>query len=480
MGASVLLLTSLLLVVRVHPREWGDNGIFLSVGARLLEGDRLYADVADNKDPLFYYTYAAALWIGDWRAPALLDGFWLALAGLAMGLLVRELRAGTLAMFAGAVLYPLALTASWYEPATSMLAALALAPTAAWLWLRDRSALAGVALGVAVLFKANLALVVVAPIAALLLMGAPANGRGRRFARAAAGGLGAMSAAALFLAVRGELGPYIDIVRFNVDYADEGLVTQGGTGSVTEHLSLIPNFLWAAGKWQPSTAAGLVALGGIALLVAWVRARRELGPLAAVTATTSAAAVLTVALTALFNSHLQMLALPVVLGAALVVAVADRMLGRVLATLVAAVLVALGLSSSLKHDGLMTQPWIRDPISVPGSSLRSARATLPSLPAVTYAVFGRNSENGHAAFAGDGLTLACPWFHQYPFHKTQLVETLACVEDERPTLVLVTPGFYDPIDVPRWQRFVSGARRTLAGGYERVLAEQDVEVWRVR
>ena len=43
-----------------------DAGIFPSVAARLLDGDGLYADVWDNKDPLFY-TFAAALAGGDWR-----------------------------------------------------------------------------------------------------------------------------------------------------------------------------------------------------------------------------------------------------------------------------------------------------------------------------------------------------------------------------------------------------------------------------
>ena len=47
----------------------------------MLDGDRLYADVFDNKDPLFFYTYAGAFWIGDWRGPFLLDAIWLALAG---------------------------------------------------------------------------------------------------------------------------------------------------------------------------------------------------------------------------------------------------------------------------------------------------------------------------------------------------------------------------------------------------------------
>ena len=52
---------ALLVVVRGRPSLESDAGIFLSVAGRLLDGDRLYVDVLDNKDPLFYYSHAAAL-----------------------------------------------------------------------------------------------------------------------------------------------------------------------------------------------------------------------------------------------------------------------------------------------------------------------------------------------------------------------------------------------------------------------------------
>ena len=39
---------------RLVPSTFGDHGTFVSVAERLLAGDRLYVDVWDNKDPLFY------------------------------------------------------------------------------------------------------------------------------------------------------------------------------------------------------------------------------------------------------------------------------------------------------------------------------------------------------------------------------------------------------------------------------------------
>ena len=122
--AGTLSVAVLLSALRVQPQVWGDPGVWLSVGARLLDGDRLYADVFDNKDPLFFYSYAAALWIGGVRGPFVLEVLWLAVAALGMALALRTLRAGTLAMVAGATVYPLALTASWYVPGATMVPAL--------------------------------------------------------------------------------------------------------------------------------------------------------------------------------------------------------------------------------------------------------------------------------------------------------------------------------------------------------------------
>ena len=82
----------------------------------MLDGDRLYVDVIDNKEPLFFYAHAAALWVGGWKAPAALDGLWLALAALSIGLLLDRLGAPGPAVVAGFVSYPAALVAGWYEP----------------------------------------------------------------------------------------------------------------------------------------------------------------------------------------------------------------------------------------------------------------------------------------------------------------------------------------------------------------------------
>lgn len=475
-----------LTLVRGEARVWGDTGVFLSVGARLLDGDRLYAEVADNKDPLFYYGYALALWAGGVRAPAALDALWLALATLGIALLLRQLRLATAAVVAGALVYPLALTAVWYEPGASALGALALAPWAAWFWLRGRFVAFGAILGVSILSKANLPLIVAAPAAAFLACSLPDHGAGpvRRVGRAAVGLGLALGAGALVLAIRGELRAYLEILEYNSYYSSEGLRTMGGTPGVVGHLELIREFFLASGKWHwPAAIAGSISFSAL-VVVGWRRLGAPFRHAAVLAIATLLGTLATLGLTALFFSHLQMLAYALALVAAAVVTAAAALDRR--AGVVACVCcVAFAAWSSLKHEDFRNLPlesWTTAPVSTPGTTLEAARERwFPDDRRVPYAVFSRNSEDGHAAYIDSAMSLECRWFHQYPFYReSQLRENLDCARERRPRLILVTHSLYDPIAVPRWQRYVAGARQLLDERYELVSEVGMSQVWKLR
>ena len=71
----------LLVLLRGDPYVASDQGSSSASRGGCSTATRLYADVFDNKDPLFFYTYAGALWVGGWRGPFLLDAVWLGVAG---------------------------------------------------------------------------------------------------------------------------------------------------------------------------------------------------------------------------------------------------------------------------------------------------------------------------------------------------------------------------------------------------------------
>jgi hypothetical protein len=116
-----LLFGFALVLVRDKPVLASDQGVYLSVAARMLDGDHLYSQTIENEDTLFFYTHAAALWIGGRRGPFLLDGVWFGLAAIGFSLLLRELQAPRAALVAGFFVYPLALSGGWYLASESML-----------------------------------------------------------------------------------------------------------------------------------------------------------------------------------------------------------------------------------------------------------------------------------------------------------------------------------------------------------------------
>ena len=483
-GASALAYGLLLVFLRGEPSVASDQGVFLSVAARILDGDHLYAEVVDNKDPLFFYTYAAALAAAGWRGPFLLDALWLGLAALSMALLVRELRAPRAAVIASFLAYPLALTAGWYLVGMSMLAGLAVAPLAPWLWLRSRFAAAGLVLAVVMLFKLNLALLAAAPVIALVLFSRPRRMRWREAGLAALGWGGGVLVAAVFLGIRGELSAYLDTIAYNFHYASALSDSEGLVGRSLEHLRIALDFFEQAGRWQLPLAILVLGVFAAAAVLAARRGGISQRALSAVAAATLLASLATIGLTAYWEHHLQLLAYPAACIVAALVSVADHELGRRAGAVAAAMFVAFALWTSVKNDGGLevSSAWTSTPISAGAIALERARLRFdPNAGRVTYAVLGSNSENGHAAFIGEEFDLACRWFQLYPFNRPeQFDETLRCAEREEPQFVLVTLGFSETgADETPWAEFVSSSKRFLQERYELVEEEHPgFQVWR--
>ena len=479
--ASTLVAAVLLAALRVTPQTWGDPGVWLSVAARLLDGDRLYVDVFDNKDPFFFYSYAVALRVAGVRGPFALEVVWLAVGTVGLAMALRALRVGTLAVVTGAVVYPLALTASWYVPGATMVPALAIAPFALWLWARGAAFAAGFLVVVAMLFKFNLGLVVAAPLIALLLVGDGGTSRRRRAVEGICGAAVALALCALLLGVRGELRPYLDTIAYNVHYSDAGV----NGGGLHAHLGIIREFFAASGKWQlPAAVLATVTLLVVSLL-GWQRGGAGFRRVSAAAVATLVAGFVTLATTAVFTVHLQLLAYPAALGCAtLVLGLGERW--KPLAVGAAATCIALAVRASLGQEDLSALSigaWTTAPVSTPGTALEATRARLyPDDRRVSYAVFGRNTEDGHAAFVSRSMDLQCRYFHQYPFYRdSQLQETLDCARGSLPDLILVTTSFYDPMPgFPAWQRFVAETRAMLRSRYDLVTREGMTEVWRQR
>jgi hypothetical protein len=468
-----------LMLLRGRPTLDVDGGIFVSVAARLLDGDRLYSQVWDNKDPLFFYADAGALWVGGWRGPFLLDALWLAVAALSMLLLLRRLGHSLETQAVGFVVYPLLLTGQWYYAGYSMLAALALAPAATWLWARGNAATSGLVVAAAALFKINLLLVLVAGPLALVAVGVPDHRRRRHLLRGLAGLVLAGGLATAGLAALGELGGYVDTLRENTSYASRVLVANGRPRGIHGHIRVAET---ATAHARPL----LVVFALACVLAAWVWFRSR-SAVATVFLLTTIATAVTLAATAAWNHHVQMAAYPGVLLAVFLVGRLRRL--RPIARFVARAGVAGGLVWALGGaggHGWSPPSWFDSVTSKTAVALDEARSTLPTATQVTYAHLGQNDEEGHAAFLHGDWKLACARFHQYPWSsRASFDEVVACLRDKRPELVLVTSSLSPrPGAPPAWAAFIGESTAVLEERYRRVSflrhEHGTIAVWRLR
>jgi hypothetical protein len=365
-----------------------------------------------------------------------------------------------------------------------MLAGLAFVPLIGWLWLRGSFALGGALFAVGLLFKVNLALVLASAPAAFLLLRLPAGSIRAQIVRTAAGVGAVVAAAAVVLAVRGELHGYLENLSANVAYSRNVLSATGRPTGIIGHMQVAAE---AAGK--PLHFALIVAallMTGL-LAIRTLRGARSTGispqgsplrVLAALFLCSAVATAVTLALTAAWEVHDQMLAYP---GLMLVVFVAATLAGpgpgaglrgAVAACATAGVGVVL-LGGATVAPRLSSSSWLEAGRSDTAELLeRAAKDRFPTLRRITFVHLGQNDEHAVAAFLNGKFKLACPMIAQYVF-TPDLAGVLRCIRTEKPRLVLTTPLFRAERHAPAaWNRFVADGSSLLGGSYQPALTER--------
>lgn len=445
---------------RMIPSAWsgGDHGTFVSVAERLAAGDRLYVDVWDNKDPLFYYLLALARTVGG-VGDALLEIVWLVIACFAASRIVASCGGGRcLARFAGWALTPIVLTGTAYDAGMTHLPASAACLGLFTFVLHDRWAAGGAVLAALVFLKLTMI-----PVAlALMVVAIFVKGDRRGALRAS---LAALAFAGLFvglMAVRGELFAYLTAQRLNVGYSGSELV-ESQWGPIVGHLlRVFPVDLHSqalvtvaatclllvvsglGGSWEsPGSGARILVLGAWWSLIA---------------------AISVLAVTGMWPHHAQILYVPGVLAVmVLTLRIPWRSLPwwrRGVTLLVVAVLVG-GVVHPYTFLTSVRQAR-QSVLSLSGPS-SEAVTLLAVAPTGRYARLGSNDTDAHARGLGS-WTLGCPRFTQYHFDPPwSFEEALTCL----PTVdaVLVLDGFAPESDQPSWNAFVIRARSTLASQF---------------
>lgn len=490
LGSALLILGLAIFALALRPTALtlprfyaSDSGVFYAVFDRLARGDRLYADVFDHKDPLFYLFYTASYALLGIAGPMLWETC-LTLGGLALAVLVGRLAGLGLAGqaiaalgFAGFFVHPAA-----YFPIHSNHQALTLALAALALGLARRDWLAGALMGAVLLSKLTHALFL--PALALCILAfdpqPPSRASLARLLRMGAAALGVIALGTLGLLAVGSLPGYLDALQVNVRYQAQydriqALYWPGTPGSPLEMI-----------REQMSPA--LLGVNAALLLSALAAALwpRRLDPGARARATLLAASGLAAANAAAlildssyaWPHYYEVLALPALIAAiAGLAAGAGRWLrGWVAPAAVAGYVAVAALSGALSpapsHIGwaegqrssdeqeAYLQPCIVEQMQASG--------------ATTFASTGGNRAVQAARLVPPGARLVCRAFYQFPwFSGTVLDEFLTCVASQQPEIIFQRGADF-PLDIER------PLAVALRDGYEYQASCGDIDVLRRR
>ena len=436
---TAVIIVWVVLLWRVFPVPSGDFGVFSAVADRLNVGDRLYVDVWDNKDPVLYWLLASSRWISPF-GPWILEILWLVVAATGAGLLARSaglnLRASVLV---GVAMTPIIVTGGAYWAGTSHQPGVALTLLSAALMSRKQVITGSVLLGVILFVK--ITVFPVAIVAACILLWQSPQ-RGQQFAKAIAGAAASMISIVVLLALRGELGGYLDSIAANFTYSATAIEGAGRGATLL-------------------ATSTLIIAAAIAITLALTIPPRSFWWL---TAATGITAIAVIVLTGKFWHHAHVLAIPAVFSAILLT---KRFTLLQRGNLIG---VAAGLVSAWLLAGAPTPNTYVDSMLYARGNISSVTAESPYVTALQrvkapsqarFTIVGQGNDTAAAALAVD--TLACPRMAQYNWEsESALSEALACVREADVVLIAadVQPG-----NDPEYNQFVKELQILLADGF---------------
>jgi hypothetical protein len=453
---GIAVVTWWVITFRVLGAVDGDYGGFISISERLLAGDRLYADVYENKDPLFHYLFASSRIItplGSW----LLNIALLAVAASAVWIICRASGVGLRFSFLlAAVSTPLLLTGAEYFPGASHIPAVTMILVMVALVCRRHLFLAGLALAAI----AGLKLILLPMGLALLLCALIFLPESRRYLRVV---LGAVVGAATILGVllaRREFFPYLDDLRLNADYSQAAAGGAAGLSGIANHLTRV----FDQGNQL------MLAVTVLLLLGAWATTRgRESRPvdrfLLWATVLSLVYSLVVIAATGLWGHHGLVLLVPAIFSLMLFVAnlppSIDSLPNRAIPVVLLGIWMLAGMPAPVGY--LTPLVYARANIQAHLKTGDEAQAILSTGSPTTYMRVGNARDSGHA-FGLRDWSLACPRIFQEVWESREILDaTLSCLP--RANVILVSHEVAPKDAYPAWNEYVAGVERLLSHGY---------------
>ncbi len=196
-----------------------DRGVFVSIAERLLAGDKLYVDVWDNKDPIFYYMIALGRVFSPY-ADVVIEILYILIASISLYFISRSFNfQKTTAFMIGFIGCPIIITGGNYYPGYSHLPGTALVFASLAFLLRDRHSLCGLLFSFLIFTKITTAPVLLSMIIVVLLI----NSNLQKIKMLFFGILTGAVIPITVLLMRGGFSEYLPNFKFNMTYANENL-----------------------------------------------------------------------------------------------------------------------------------------------------------------------------------------------------------------------------------------------------------------
>lgn len=432
---------AILAVLRVRPVFGADASVFVAMFDALLDGEAMYADAFDHKDPVFYGLGAVEMALFGTRGHFVAEILLLScLGGLGAAaathagvdcILATALGVATV----GAVTHPVV-----YRPGLTSVPAIVLLALILVLVQRRSTVAAGLASGLLFGLKLGYAPLVL-PFLVLVMIAWTVPERKKYLAAAA----GTVLVTAAVLALRGEFGGYIDSVRVNVGYVrialDEADQSTAPLGTLQRLGSTVGSSTYLL-VLLVVAAAGLLAIGR------FVQSTRHEHVLVAVLSSAIVAGLL--AATYLHQHHLQLVAWTVLLLGSVALAGRQHWSHKVRIALgVVLVGVMMGpFTADLRALPDLRQQWALPAADDPSRELANELRELGVTWAigsekwpVDVAIVASNTTNP-APWMADRLHVVCPDFYQRPWFGDRLQEHVDCIAT-KPQYVIDVQGTWD-------------------------------------
>lgn len=437
-------------VYRVTYTQAEDMGFFLSISKFVANGQALYAEAFEIKDPLFFYTAALSMNLWGIKGPFYLDVLLITAAGAISYAAARGFKFNPTYSAVSSLIFVIVITGSYYQSFRTTLFAIVLLVLSYAFASRNMWILAGFTMILVAGMKLPYVLLGVPFLLLIFWRRTPIFKKTLSFISGLIIGASALLG---ILWARGELTPYFESIRENFSYASSYQEVTNKTPGISGHIESI---IASGVPFFPY----LIFVAVISFFAITIQSDQSLRQISLVLSLLSFATIFLLCLMTMWPHHLHPLS--IVAWAICLLAFSalstqkgpespdltnsdadptSRELFRprsVLITILTIFVVIIsGFSNNFQFQNML-QGELNEPEEVSALQTLEVESNMET----SIARLGPNDDLGLGAFLPNYWRLACPRWDQVGYESQDVMNQLAKCVDEKPNFLVISPGFY--------------------------------------